>query len=49
MSDVWKVEESDGIVIAAHDNPPMNYFVGASDRRASPRCCRAGASPTCGW
>ena len=32
MSDVWKVEESDGIVIAAHDNPPMNYFVGASDR-----------------
>ena len=30
MSDVWKVEENDGIVIAAHDNPPMNYFVGAS-------------------
>ena len=31
MSDVWKVEENDGIVIAAHENPPMNYFVGASD------------------
>ena len=29
MREVWKVEESDGIVIAAHDNPPMNYFVGA--------------------
>jgi enoyl-CoA hydratase/carnithine racemase len=27
---VWKVEERDGIVVAAHDNPPMNYFVGES-------------------
>jgi len=24
----WNVEERDGIVIAAHDNPPMNYLVG---------------------
>src|SRR6201996_1269540 len=30
MSEIWKVEENDGIVIAAHDNPPMNYFVGHS-------------------
>jgi enoyl-CoA hydratase/carnithine racemase len=30
MSEIWKVEENDGIVIAAHDNPPMNYFVGQS-------------------
>lgn len=27
---VWDVEERDGIVIAAHDNPPMNYFIGES-------------------
>jgi enoyl-CoA hydratase len=28
---VWNVEErEDGIVIAAHNNPPMNYFVGES-------------------
>lgn len=27
---VWDVEERDGIVIAAHNNPPMNYFVGES-------------------
>ncbi len=28
---VWDVEErDDGIVIAAHNNPPMNYFVGES-------------------
>jgi enoyl-CoA hydratase len=24
----WNVEERDGIVVAAHDNPPMNYLVG---------------------
>jgi enoyl-CoA hydratase len=24
----WDVEERDGIVIAAHNNPPMNYLVG---------------------
>ncbi len=24
----WEVEERDGIVIAAHNNPPMNYLVG---------------------
>ena len=24
MSDVWKVEENDGIMIAAHDNPPFD-------------------------
>jgi enoyl-CoA hydratase len=24
----WNVEERDGVVIAAHDNPPMNYLVG---------------------
>jgi enoyl-CoA hydratase/carnithine racemase len=23
----WNVEERDGIVVAAHDNPPMNYLV----------------------
>lgn len=28
---VWDIEErDDGIVIAAHNNPPMNYFVGES-------------------
>jgi enoyl-CoA hydratase/carnithine racemase len=27
---VWEVEESDGIVVAGHNNPPMNYFVGES-------------------
>jgi len=27
---VWDVEERDGIVIAAHNNPPMNYFIGES-------------------
>lgn len=28
---VWEVEQHDGgIVVAAHNNPPMNYFVGAS-------------------
>jgi enoyl-CoA hydratase/carnithine racemase len=26
---VWEVEEHDGIV-AAHNNPPMNYFIGDS-------------------
>ena len=23
----WNVEERDGIVVAAHNNPPMNYLV----------------------
>jgi enoyl-CoA hydratase len=28
---VWDIEErDDGIVIAAHNNPPMNYFIGES-------------------
>ncbi|MDX6623262.1 MAG: enoyl-CoA hydratase [Solirubrobacterales bacterium] len=27
---VWDVEERDGIVVAAHNNPPMNYFIGES-------------------
>ena len=28
---VWEVEEHDnGVVVAAHNNPPMNYFIGAS-------------------
>jgi enoyl-CoA hydratase len=28
---VWNIEERDGgIVIAAHNNPPMNYFIGES-------------------
>jgi enoyl-CoA hydratase/carnithine racemase len=27
---VWDVEERDGIIVAAHNNPPMNYFVGES-------------------
>jgi hypothetical protein len=28
---VWEVEQHDGgIVVAAHNNPPMNYFIGAS-------------------
>jgi enoyl-CoA hydratase/carnithine racemase len=28
---VWEVEErDDGIIIAAHNNPPMNYFIGHS-------------------
>jgi len=30
VSNVWEVEERDGIVVAAHNNPPMNYFVSAS-------------------
>jgi len=27
---VWDVEERDGIIVAAHNNPPMNYFVADS-------------------
>ncbi|MGV1047135.1 MAG: enoyl-CoA hydratase/isomerase family protein [Solirubrobacterales bacterium] len=27
---VWDVEDQDGIIVAAHDNPPMNYFIGDS-------------------
>ena len=27
---VWDVEDNDGIIVAAHNNPPMNYFVGES-------------------
>ncbi len=27
---VWDVEDKDGIIVAAHNNPPMNYFVGES-------------------
>ena len=27
---VWEVEDRDGIIVAAHNNPPMNYFIGAS-------------------
>ena len=23
---VWDVEDRDGIIVAAHNNPPMNYF-----------------------
>ena len=27
---VWDIEDRDGIVIVAHNNPPMNYFIDAS-------------------
>ncbi|HEX3241311.1 MAG TPA: enoyl-CoA hydratase/isomerase family protein [Solirubrobacterales bacterium] len=27
---VWDVEDNDGIIVAAHNNPPMNYFIGDS-------------------
>jgi enoyl-CoA hydratase len=26
MSELWRVSESEGVVVAAHDNPPMNYL-----------------------
>ena len=27
---VWDVEDEGGIIVAAHNNPPMNYFIGES-------------------